>query len=211
MTKKINILFAGCGFLASHLVLHAVPHVNSIVLVDREKVEKVNYDNYVLPKNYTGRQKIIAFASLIQLTSPVRVVPIHTNIKNAKQLADICSENEINFVVVTFDNIQARLIAKECAMEQNIPSLFIGVTENFAYIDWDRYVMLPTTDAEIERVEAELKRVRDVCSRLEFRGLGLLASGYAYHSFVKWLTNGEKWMHQIYAGDGVRSTSLKRS
>lgn len=206
----MNILFAGCGFLASHLVHHIVPHASHFVFVDRERIEAVNYDNYILPKGYVGRRKVSAFSALLQLTSSVRTTPIHLNIRDANHLSEICDEYSIDFIFTTFDNIEARLIAKECAKHTDIPTLFIGVTEGFVYIDWAEYINLPTDSVDIERVESELARIRDVCTRLEFRILGVLASGYAYFSFLKFINEGKRLMHQISVDELIHSTSLGR-
>lgn len=208
--EKMNVLFAGCGFLASHLVHHLVPHTHHFVFVDRERIEEVNYDNYILPKGYVGRRKASAFSALVQLTSSSRTTPIHLNIRDSDHLAEICNEYAVDFIFTTFDNIEARLIAKECSEITKIPNLFAGVTEGFVYIDWSDKVMLPSNREDIERVEAELNRIRDVCTRLEFRILGVLASGYAYFSFLKFINEGKRFMHQISVDQTIQSTSLRR-
>jgi len=208
--NDINALFCGCGFLASHILPHILPHAKHIVLVDRERVEKANYDNAILPKNYENRRKVMALASLSQLLSPIQVTPIHDNIRDDNQLIEICNLHSINFIFVTFDNIQARLLAQLAAIGLEIPAIFAGVTEGLAYIDWATYINLPKSPEEIARIEEELAQIRDVCTRIEFRPLGAACAGYSYQSFVRWITHGEKWMYQISVRDKIESTSLRR-
>jgi hypothetical protein len=209
--NQINILMAGCGFLASHLTPHLIPHANHIVLVDKERVEKINYDNYIIPKNYTGRRKVSAFASLLQILSSVQVFVDHSEISDTTQLVELCREYEIDLMVVTFDNIQARIIAKKCALELGVHSIFIGVTERLVYIDWEEWVSIPEDPDKVRKAETELSRIRDVCSRLEFRELGVLASGYAYHCIMQFLDTGQKKMYQVSVDDRINSSSLERN
>jgi hypothetical protein len=209
MLEKKTVLVAGVGFLATHLVPHLLPHAN-LVLLDRDSVEQGNYDNAIFPKHYIGRWKVSAVASLVQLLSATRTAVVHKNVKTVEQLQLICTEHNVEFMVVTFDNPEARLIARDCAITYNIPTLFIGVTEGFIYIDWAESVVLPETPEELEVVKAEIARVHDVCTRLEFRPLGALAAGYAYYAFTQWLTTGERNMFNIGVGATIRVANLKR-
>lgn len=208
--QKLRIMFLGCGFLATHIIPHILPFSEHIILVDRERIEKVNYDNCIYPKAYVGRRKVTALASLIQVLSSVPVTPIHMDIKNAEQLLKIHEEYKPDFVFVTFDNLNARFIAKAYVFLARCPTLFIGVTENYIYIDWASHLVLPRKPEEIERVKRELERVRDVCSRLEFRGLGVMASAYAYYAFTRWIEKREKVGFIISVKDNIEAYMLKR-
>jgi hypothetical protein len=108
------------------------------------------------------------------------------------------------------DNIDSRKIAREFALQNNIPTLFIGVTEGLVYMDWAEFVILPESVEDTERVNEEIRRIRDVCTRLEFRVLGSLASGYAYQVFLRWLNFNEKFMYQISIKNIISATYLKR-
>jgi hypothetical protein len=199
-------MFLGCGFLASNLIPFILPHASQIILIDRERVETANYDNYILPKGYEGRRKVTALATLIQILSNVSVTPIHMNVKAVEQLIDLHRQLKPDIAICTFDNATARIIAQRYALETNTPTLFIGVTEDYIYIDWDEHVVLPSPS----EIEEEIRRIRDICSRIEFRGLGAIASGFAYYSFKAWLEKREKVAFIISTKDGVSVSVLRR-
>ena len=205
--KLVRLMFLGCGFLASNLIPFILPHASQIILIDRERVETANYDNYVLPKGYEGKRKVTALAALIQILSNVPVTPIHTNVKTVEQLVELHRQLKPDIAICTFDNVTARIIAQRYALETNTPTLFIGVTEDYVYIDWDEYVVLPSSSNEIAE---ETRRIRDICSRLEFRGLGAIASGFAYYSFRRWLERGEKVAFIVSTKDGINVSVLRR-
>ncbi len=205
--KLVRLMFLGCGFLASNLIPFILPHASQIILIDRERVETANYDNYILPKGYEGKRKVTALAALIQILSNVPVTPIHTNVKTVEQLVELHRQLKPDIAICTFDNVTARIIAQRYALETNTPTLFIGVTEDYVYIDWDEYVVLPSSSNEIAE---ETRRIRDICSRLEFRGLGAIASGFAYYSFRRWLERGEKVAFIVSTKDGINVSVLRR-
>jgi hypothetical protein len=206
--RQVKVLLLGCGFLASNFLPFILPHASHVILLDRERIEPINYDNHVIPKGYEGRRKVTALASLIQVLSNVPVTPIHMNVKTAGQLIELHNQLRPDIAICTFDNIMARIIAQQYALETKTPTLFIGVTEDYIYVDWDEYVVLPSPNDE--RVGEELRRVRDVCSRIEFRGLGALAAGLAYFSFRKWLEDESKIAFIASTKDGVSIKELKR-
>ena len=72
-----KILVLGCGFLTTHLLPHLLPFSKHLILVDRERVERVNYENCILPKGYVNKRKVTALASLIQVLSNVPVTTVH--------------------------------------------------------------------------------------------------------------------------------------
>jgi hypothetical protein len=200
-------MFLGCGFLASNFIPFILPHASQIILIDRERVEIANYDNYILPKGYEGKRKVTALATLIQILSNVPVTPVHINVKAVEQLMELHRQLKPDIAICTFDNVTARIIAQRYALETNTPTLFIGVTEDYIYIDWDRYVVLPSSSSEVEE---EIRMVRDICSRLEFRGLGAIASGLAYYSFRRWLEKGEKVAFIASTKDCIDVSMLRR-
>jgi len=204
--KHVKLMFLGCGFLASNFIPFILPHASQIILIDRERVEIANYDNYILPKGYEGKRKVTALATLIQILSNVPVTPIHMNVKAVEQLIELHRQLKPDIAICTFDNVTARIIARQYALETNTPTLFIGVTEDYIYIDWDRYVVLPSPN----EVEDEMKRIRDVCSRLEFRELGAIAGGLAYYSFRRWLEKGEKVAFIASTKDCIDVSMLRR-
>jgi len=204
--RLVKLMFLGCGFLASNFIPFILPHASQIILIDRERVETANYDNYILPKGYEGRRKVTALATLIQILSNVSVTPIHMNVKAVEQLIDLHRQLKPDIAICTFDNATARIIAQRYALETNTPTLFIGVTEDYIYIDWDEHVVLPSPS----EIEEEIRRIRDVCSRIEFRGLGAIASGFAYYSFRMWLEKREKVAFIISTKDGVSVSVLRR-
>jgi len=208
--RKLNIMFLGCGFLATHLIPHVLPFSEHVYLVDRERVERVNYDNSIYPKHFVNKRKVSALAGLIQVLSSVPVTPIHSNIKSYDQLSNLLKDTEPDIIFVTFDNVKSRLIARNTIEDLEMEAIHIGVTENYVYVDWNDFVILPETDEEVERVENELRRIRDVCTRIEFRGLGVLAAGYAYYSFKRWLDAGEKLAFIVMAKDEIRNVCLRR-
>jgi len=201
-------LFLGCGFLTTNFLPFILPHASQVILIDREKVEPVNYDNHIIPKGYEGRRKVTALASLVQVLSNVPVTPIHMNVKTAGQLIELHQQLKPDIAICTFDNIMSRIIVQQYALETGTPTLFIGVTEDYIYVDWDEYVVLPSPNDE--RVQEEMRRIRDICTRLEFRGLGAIASGFAYYAFRKWLENESKVAFIISTKDGISAKELRR-
>jgi len=185
-------MFLGSGFLASHILPHMIPFSKRIILVDRERVEPVNYENTILPKGFTHRRKVSALAFLLQILSSAEVVPVHMNVKNTDQLVELHKAYEPDLCFVTFDNIEARRIARDYALKAGVPAIFVGVTAGHIYVDWAEHVALPEDEETIARVEEEMRAIRDVCSRIEFRELGVLAAGLAYHVFARWYWKGEK-------------------
>ena len=161
----------------------------------------MNYDNHIIPRGYVGRRKVTALASLVQILCPVKVVPIHMNVKRKEQLAEIASKYNVDLTICTFDNIESRVLVRDWALESKIPTLFIGVTQNHVYIDWAEYIMLPETDEERRRVEDEMRRIRDVCSRIEFRPLGSLAASLAYLAVVKFIKDEVKIRYVVSIED----------
>jgi len=198
-------MLLGCGFLTSNLIPFILPHASQIILIDRERVEATNYDNHILPKGYEGKRKVTALTAFIQMLSNVPVTPIHMNIKAVEQLIELHQQLKSDMAICTFDNVAARIIVQLYALETNTPTLFIGVAEDYIYIDWDEHVILPLPN----EVEDEIRRIRDICSRLEFRGLGAIASGLAYYSFRRWLEKGEK-VAFIASTKDIKMSMLRR-
>jgi len=203
-------MFLGCGFLASHIIPFILPHASEIILIDGDKIERGNYESSIFPKGYEGKRKVSALAALIQVLSSVTVVPRHLHVKKASQLIELHKRFKPDFVFVTFDNIESRLMAKGYIMYTATPSLFVGVTENHVYIDWGEWVMVPVDPGKITKVRKELEKIRDVCSRLEFRGLGLMAAAYTYYAFKQWLEKNVKTAFIIDLKDKVHVAQLKR-
>ncbi|MFX0065268.1 MAG: ThiF family adenylyltransferase [Candidatus Hermodarchaeota archaeon] len=192
--KQIKVLFLGCGFLASHIVPAILPYCSQITLVDHDRVEQENYENSIYLKGQTRKFKVRALANTIQILSSIPVNPVH---KFIEKLADIPPDSD--FAFITFDNIKARKITATL----DIPAIGIGVTENYAIIEWADQYPLPTTKEEIDKVEREMLAIRDVCSRLEFRSLGSLAAAYASHVFRIWLETSKKQSYQISIQNGL--------
>ena len=206
-----KILVLGCGFLTTHLLPHLLPFSKHLILVDRERVERVNYENCILPKGYVNKRKVTALASLIQVLSNVPVTTVHKNIKCVGDILEIHEKYQPDFCFCTFDNVRSRLVARTYALQTETPTLFIGVTEGYIYVDWAESLVIPFTEEEIERVEEEMQRIRDVCSRLEFRGLGVLAAGYAYYAFTRYVEREEKVAFIVSVKDDIKSVRLRRS
>jgi len=204
---KVEVL--GCGFLASHYIPNLIPHVDELILVDREKVEQVNYDNYIIFKDYQGRRKVTAFMAYIQAISNIKVTIRHMDIKTGIQLEELHDELKPDLVIVGFDNVRSKIMARQYAIDKKVPAIFAGVTENYIYIDWENAVILPDggNEEEIKKIEESMSRIRDVCSRLEFRGLGVIAGGLVYKSFVEWLDDGTKLAYVLsFKEDGNINT-----
>ncbi|MHA1341443.1 MAG: ThiF family adenylyltransferase [Promethearchaeota archaeon] len=210
--RKLRIMFLGCGFLTSHLIPQIIPFVNHFILVDFDRLEMANYENSLFPKfKYETRSyKVSALASLIEILSSAPVTPIATKITKMEQLMELKDKFEPEFVFVTFDNLESRLIAQKFCLEANIPSLFIGVTEDYIYIDWHESLVVPIDKETIERVNREVEQIHDVCSRINFRGLGALASALAYDAFFRWLTENKRVAYIATTEEMIRITMLKR-
>ena len=124
LKTKVGIL--GCGFLASHIIPHLIPHTSHFFLIDRERIEKVNYSNSIFPKGLEGKRKVSGLAGLIQTLSSTPVTMIHKDVKKSEDLKKILKEYWFDFAICTFDNIAARLMVRQFALETDIPVLFVG-------------------------------------------------------------------------------------
>jgi len=83
-------------------------------------------------------------------------------------------------IIVSVDNLKARHLAREATIKTGISTIFIGVTEDFGYFDWDDKVYLPSL-VEEEEINKVLTEVRDVCTRIEFRPFGSLFSILSFY------------------------------
>ncbi len=203
--KKYDVLFLGCGFLATHILPCILSFCKKLILVDKERVEKVNYDNALYLKGFVNRRKVSALGNLAQLLSSVPMIPIHKELRNEQDLKDLPLAD---FAFITFDNIKARQLAQKLT----IPALQVGVTENYAVVEWNSHVMLPTTSDEMARVEAEMRQIRDACSRIEFRTLGAMAASLASHAFYVWCQERKKMAFYLTIQDNnIRVTSFDRT
>ena len=199
--KKLNILFFGCGFIASHLIPQIIPFMEKAVLVDRERVEAENYDNSIYPKGYSGKRKVSALMALLNILSDLTVVPIHRNINRVEELTDFIRKYKIDLMIVSVDNLESRHIARKAATEVGVDTIFIGVTENFGYIDWNEKTYLPDI-AERDRIQKILEQVRDVCVRIEFRPLGSLAASLAFTSIFNYISSNKKYSYVFWYEKG---------
>jgi hypothetical protein len=202
--EKLNFSLLGCGFLTTHIVPHLLPYANSFTLIDRERLEKVNYDNSIFLKNYSNKRKVTALASYIQLLSSTSVTPIHQDIKSEADLLRL----KTDFIICTFDNIKSRMIARNFAVANYIPAIFVGVTENYIYIDWANNIVFPKTEEAIKKAEDDMAKVRDVCTRLEFRKLGVIAAGYTYYAIENWILHKHRYRFVIETKNGISVSML---
>jgi len=200
---KVGIV--GTGFLSSHLVADLVPHTDHFVLIDREKIGTENYENYILPRDYVGKRKVTAFMAMLQFFSPLIITPIHLNIKNVAQLEEHLDGPDI--IIIGLDNVRSRIIAHDYAVKNNIPAIFMGVTEDYASAKWTEGMTLPQSEPEIKRIEDAMAAVGDVCTRIEFRGIGMWAAALAYRAFYEWKETGRKLSWTAALGDKVIVTS----
>lgn len=209
MTEKKTLLVLGCGFLTSHLIPQITPFVDHFILIDREKIEKVNYDNYLLPKGYESRRKVTAFTVMINMISYSAVSPIHENVRNIAQLERINAEFKPDIAIVGFDNVRGRIIARDFAVQSKIPTLSTSVTENYVHVNWIDRIPFPSSEAEILAVEEAMSKIRDVCTRIEFRMLGTLAASLAYSAFTKYVETGEKVAYTATTHDILRVATIR--
>ncbi len=170
----MKVLLFGAGFLGSHIVLDLIPFVDEFIVVDRELVQPENYDNSLYPIGFIGKYKTLALASLLRILTRKRIILYNKNIVCRDDLLRIIKLYKPDLIIVSVDNVDARKLAKEVVVENNIPCLFVGVTENHVYIDWDKHVIIPS---DRESVEEAIHRVRDVCTRVDFRPLAGLVQG----------------------------------
>jgi len=188
----MKALFAGCGFLTSHYILDLLPHLDRVILLDRERLEKENLDNYIAPVGSIGKRKVAVLASFLQILSPIPVTVINQNVKTVEDLKRLHRIFEPDIVFLSFDNLESRILVKDYVMEMEVPAINVGVTENYVMVDWVDRIRWPEDPAEIERVKREISAVRKVCSRLEFRGLGALSSALVYYVFRHFLDTGNQ-------------------
>ncbi len=185
MTMKV-VMF-GCGFLASHILPHILPFCDQLILIDRERIEQVNYENGLLLKDYIGKFKTTNLAMLAKLLSNIPVAVYQDDLKG--DILNLIGPNEPDTIgILTFDNPESRLLVKE---NFNFPIINVGVTENYFNILWlenmdDEYFTDPA-------IKQSMARIKDVCERKEFRSLGMLASSYAFHFFYLYLTTHRKY------------------
>jgi hypothetical protein len=186
--KKFNFCFFGGGFLTSHIIPSVLPFAETITIIDRDRIEGGNYDNAIFPKKMAHTKKVTALGNLINILSDVPVRPIMKDIKNFQNIYDTVPE-DVDFYVVTFDNLVSRRLVQQYARDNDIPALNVGVTENFGMLDWMDRFWLPYPTPDLERRMAE---IADVCERIEFRTLGSLLGAYTAHVIYDFIVQNEK-------------------
>ncbi len=181
----MKVVMFGCGFLSSHILPHILPFVDSLVLVDKDRIEKENYENGLFLKDYIGKFKTTNLSMLTRLLSHIPIEVHQKTIRNPKDFDDL---KNADLGIVTFDNPLARKLVKD-----NIPypCLNVGVTENYFLVNWLENVDIDCSDSIIEH----MAQVRDVCERKEFRSLGMLASSFAVHTFYLFVSTGIKYSY----------------
>jgi len=211
MQDRVTGIMMGCGFLASHLLSFITPLIDHLVFVDMEKIDQVNYDNYIILKNYSNKKKVTAFSALAQMISPIATTPVHTRVRDTNHYMELIGQFNPDIVFVSFDNVRSRIIARDCAQMKGVQTIFMGATENYCYVDWGESIILPETEEEIQRAEEQMSKIRDVCSRIEFRGLGAFTASAAYQAFITWRNTGEKLGFMINTEDNeVKVATLRR-
>lgn len=196
--RKVSVLFFGLGFLFSHTLPSIVPYLRRAVLVDREFVEPANYDNAFIPKGFVNRRKTSAALALLSLFSDAEAVVYHKEVATPEDLLGIAREHGVDLVYATVDNIPARKVARAVAGE--VPVLMAGVTEGFGYVDWADRATVPEETEEIRR---SIERVRDACTRIEFRPLGAVIGALAGTAIVTWVSNGRRVGYYVWERGGV--------
>ena len=139
-----------------------------------------------------GKKKVFALGSLLSILSGRSIILYNKYIKDVEDLEKLYSMTPWDIGIVTFDNVKARRIALDFSIKRDIPTLFAGVSLNYAYVDWERNIKLPQSDEEIED---EIRRIRDICTRLEFRPLGSLVASLVMVSIVEYITSGRRISH----------------
>lgn len=183
----MKIVMFGCGFLASHILPHILPFVDEIVLVDKDRIEKENYENGLFLKDYVGKFKTTNLSMLTRLLSNI---PIEVHQKEIKKMSDLTDSSLLtaDIGIVTFDNPIARKLVKDGIP---YPCLNVGVTENYFLVNWLENVTIDYSDDILEYMD----KVKDVCERKEFRSLGMLASSFAVHAFYLHVSTGKKYSY----------------
>lgn len=208
--KQARVGLFGAGFPNSQALLSLVPntqmmlqlcpYMEYLLIIDREKIERENYETGIYLKNKIRHSKASVLAQTVNLFSSIPVTVHEQNIQNADELFSIVSKFKLDLLIIGTDNIESRLLPFSDHFKE-ISVLSIGITENYILIDWYPFVALPQTDKEIEEVKAEHQRIEDTCSRIEMRPLGSIAAAYLHLSFVAWLNTGLKIGYEIKITD----------
>lgn len=181
----MKVVMFGCGFLSSHILPHILPFADSLVLVDKDRIEKENYENGIFLKDYVGKFKTTNLSMLTRLLSHIPIEVHQKTIKNSKDFEGLESAD---LGIVTFDNPLARKLVKD---NISYPCLNVGVTENYFLVNWLENVVIEYSNTILE----SMRGVGDVCERKEFRSLGMLASSFAVHAFYLFLSTGRKYSY----------------
>lgn len=206
----MKVIVFGCGFLTSHLLPQIAPFVEQYILIDREKVEQVNYENYLLPRDHIGKRKVTAFMSLLQALTPASVSPVHMDIKSVAHIEEVCNQFEPDIGILGFDNIPARVLVRDYSKKSGLPVLSLAVSEDFIHVDWVECIPYPPEGPEMDRAVLAMKKIRDVCTRIEFRGLGTLAASLGYQAFVEWKDHKKKLAYMGSTKQGPKIAVLER-
>lgn len=201
--NKRNFGFFGCGFLATHIIPTILPFAETITLIDKDRIEGGNYDNAIFPKALNNTRKVTAVSNLVQILSSTPTYPIY---KHVGSIEDIPSQ--IDFGIISFDNIPSRQLGLTYLETKNIPGLNVGMTENYGIVDWAEFTELPRSVEEIAEIEARMAEIADVCERIEFRTLGALMGAYTSQVIYDYLENDTKKGYILNIRDGVVSTTI---
>lgn len=194
--------FFGAGFLGSWIAIQLLPLFDEFLVVDGDRVEMDNYDNALFLRSQEGRSKSVALGSLLRMMTPKPVHVWQKRIESHDDLDVIARKFDIDLGILTFDNLDSRIMVHDWAIKRGIELLEVGVTENYGLALWKEQIQHPRTEEEKRIVEERVRAVRDVCTRVQFRPLGAIMAGIVGMIVQRWLDSKEKVGFTVSITDG---------
>ena len=184
MARKVVIV--GAGALGSHVILMARNWDCELVVIDFDKVEQKNTQGQFHTRMSLRRNKAQAMAQAMQgmWGLKIKAIPHKFIMDNRGVLL-----TDADLVIDCTDNIEAREVVQQAAVEWDIPCLHgaLSAGGDFARVMWTEHF---TPDAEGEEGEA-------TCEDGENLHFHVLASAHLAREAQTFLAGGKKASWQI--------------
>jgi molybdopterin/thiamine biosynthesis adenylyltransferase len=193
--SKMRLAICGAGALGSNLSETLVRQGASCLrVIDHDWVEEQNIGTQIYDQADIGQAKADALRKHLFRATGVEIDAIRKELTaaNARVLLKDCDA-----IIDCFDNTQARQHVQDHARNAGLPTLHVGLFEDYGEVVWD----------EVYRVPGDV--AGDVCDYPLARNLVLLTVAVAAESILSYVVSGERKNWSITLRDlAVRSISF---
>jgi molybdopterin-synthase adenylyltransferase len=176
--SQLRIVICGVGALGSNLAdTLARQGVSHLRLIDHDRVEEQNIGTQTYALSDVGQFKADALRKHLFRATNVEAEAGRKELtaSNANSLL-----KDVDLIVDCFDNSASRQLVQDHARSTNIPTLHVGLFEDFGQVAWDETYRVPKDVAG------------DVCDYPLARNLIVITAAVAAETIVAFATNGER-------------------